>query len=160
AQLLAVALTALWVGNPPTWASPVLCSSVTSMADWAASADGCTDAQVRYTLIKSTLPNTTGFVAASILLPSGTCDLVAFHFFPSGLMSGTYSVEYDIELATVNTRFGFVSGDTSVTGRDIITTTMMTNVFDGDGNPVAVGLTSVNGVPMNPEGLPVGLRFL
>jgi hypothetical protein len=114
---------------------------------------------VRFSLIDSTLPKTTGFVAASILLPGVTLDIVAFNF-GGRLTPGEYSVEYDIELATVDTMFGSVGGDTSVSGGSIGTTTVMTNIFDSHGNPVAVGLTSVNGVPTRLEGLPFGLTFL
>jgi len=158
AQAVAVTVTFLWVGNPPAWASPVLCSSVDSLADWGASADGCADAQVRYILINSTLPNTTEFVADSILLPLGTIHMVVFNF-NGGLAPGTYSLEYEMELAPVGAMFGSVSGDTSVGGWGPGTTTM-TNVFDSQGNPVAVGLASVNGAPTSPEGLPSGLTFL
>src|SRR5215813_10767421 len=113
---LVVSLVTLWVGNPAAWGSPVLCSGVNSLGDWASSTDGCVDAQVRYTLIDSTLPKTTAFVASSILLPSGTVHLVVFTF-RGGLAPGTYSLEYEMEFARGDSMFGSVSGDTSVAGK-------------------------------------------
>ena len=158
-QALAVALTSLWVGTASTEASPVLCSNVSSLGDWAASADGCTDAEVRYTLIESTLPSAMAFGAASILLPSGTVHIVDFDFY-GVLAPGTYVLDYYMELTALNTMFGSVRGDTSVAGRSSGTNAVVTNVFDSQGNPVAVGLASVNGAPTSLEGLPIGLRFL
>src|SRR5262245_26610958 len=121
---LVIWLASLSVGNPLAWASPVLCSSITTLGDWE-SIDGCRDTGARFTLIDSTLPKTTEFVAASILLPAGTIHLVAFNF-SGGLTGGTYSLEYNMELATLDTVLGSISGDTSVFG----TTTVTTNVFD------------------------------
>src|SRR5215831_16250915 len=154
-QALAVALTSLWVGNLPTWASPVLCSTVTSLGDWAASANGCTDAELRYALIESTLPKTTGFVAAAILLPSGTVHIVLKDMCPDGGRLDAYArvaalrSEYRIDHRRLHAVLDQVCNRREAIRED----------DDSPRNPVAVGLASVDGAPTNLAELPLDLSF-
>ena len=156
---LGVALVSSLLGDFSAWAAPVACSGVATVADWAALTNGCANPDVILTLINSTLPKTTGFAAASILRPAlAPVNVVALNF--GGLTAGTYTVEYDIQIATVDTAFGSVSSDTSVVLLGIGAINMVTSIYDGQGNLVSGPLTSINGVPVGSSALPLGLTFL
>jgi len=154
--MFGAALVSPWLGDQLAWAAPVACSSVATLGDWAGLTDGCASPDVILTLINSTLPKTTGLAAASILRPPlAPVNLVALKF--GVLAPGSYSLEYDIQVATVDTAFGSVSGDTSAVG---LGSSMVTTILDSQGNPLGVSMTSINGNPVGPAALPLGLVFL
>jgi len=150
-RALAFALASLWVGNPLAWASPVLCSSVTSLRDWTASADACAEAEVRSSLIESMLLNTAGFAAAAILLPSGTVHIVFKDLCHDGVRTNAYAhvaaltSEYHID----HRRLHVVLDRVCNWRRD-----------DGQEDSIAVDLASVDGAPTDLAGLPLDLSFL
>src|SRR5215469_14257204 len=135
--MLGAALVSSCLGDQVVWATPVACSSLTTIGDWAGLTQGCANPDVILTLINSTLPKTTGLAAASILRPPlAPVSVVALNFGAS-LAPGTYSIEYDIQVATVDTAFGSVSSDTSVVLLGVGAINMVTSIYDSQGNLVS-----------------------